>query len=161
MSDLNKRAASTPRIRASRKRKASSQVKEKVTVICAFCGGTGKDPFGIMSPLATCQVCGGQGHHTLRLPIAPCVFCRGTGVHPGLRMTCTSCDGVGMVEIPEDAVTCPCCAGTGRAADYLWPGSALSCTGCGGKGVVSARLPKSDRLRKSKLRGGEEKSGRE
>ena len=110
-----------------------------VAVACAFCSGTGRDPFGLLSPLSTCQVCGGQGQLVLRLPIAPCVFCRGTGVHPGLRMTCTTCDGVGMVEIPEGAVTCPCCAGTGRAADYLWPGSALSCTCCGGKGVVSAR----------------------
>ena len=30
-------------------------------VACAFCGGRGKDPFGIMSWLSTCCVCGGTG----------------------------------------------------------------------------------------------------
>lgn len=112
----------------------------QVEVLCAFCGGKGKDPFGIMSPLATCQVCGGTGWHILHPPTAPCAFCRSTGVHPGSRMTCTSCGGVGMVEIAEDAVSCPCCNGTGRAADfteYIWPDSPLSCGYCGGKGVVT------------------------
>ena len=28
---------------------------------CAFCKGTGKDPFNLLSELATCQVCGGKG----------------------------------------------------------------------------------------------------
>jgi DnaJ-class molecular chaperone len=109
-------------------------------VICAFCSGKGKDPFGIMSHLATCQVCGGTGRRTLRQPTAPCAFCRGTGVHPGSRNTCTTCGGVGAVEIPDDAVTCPCCGGTGRAADdanYIWPDSPLSCGCCEGKGVVA------------------------
>ena len=32
---------------------------EKVT--CSFCGGQGKDPFGILSWLSTCVVCGGRG----------------------------------------------------------------------------------------------------
>jgi len=109
-------------------------------VICAFCGGRGLDPFGIMSPLATCQVCGGTGRRTLHPPIAPCAFCRGTGVHPFSRLTCTTCGGVGTVEIPNDAVTCPCCGGSGRAADYanyIWPDSPLSCPCCGGKGVTA------------------------
>jgi len=107
-------------------------------VSCAFCGGTGRDPFGIMSPLATCQVCSGTGYRILRLPIALCPFCQGTGVFPGLRQTCTSCNGVGMVEIPVNAVTCPGCGGSGLAADHLWPDSPLSCSRCGGRGVVVA-----------------------
>ncbi|MDP2990045.1 MAG: hypothetical protein Q8O57_05715, partial [Kiritimatiellota bacterium] len=49
----------------------------------------------------------------------------------------TSCEGVGMVHIPEDAVTCPSCIGTGRAAAFIWPGSPLSCFYCRGKGLVS------------------------
>jgi DnaJ-class molecular chaperone len=55
-------------------------------------------------------------------------------------MTCTTCGGVGTVEIPADAITCPHCGGSGRAADYfghLWSDSHLSCTCCGGKGVVA------------------------
>ena len=30
-------------------------------ITCAFCKGTGKDPFDILSELAACQVCGGTG----------------------------------------------------------------------------------------------------
>lgn len=70
-----------------------------VNVTCAFCAARGRDPFGIMSQLATCQVCGGTGRRVLHQPTAPCAFCRGTGVHPGSRMTCTTCRGVGVVEI--------------------------------------------------------------
>lgn len=109
---------------------------ERVEVSCAFCGGTGRDPFGIMSPLATCQVCGGAGRRRLFQPTHRCAFCRGTGVHPGSRMTCTSCGGVGLVTAPADAVTCPGCGGSGRASDYLWPGSPLSCGLCHGKGFI-------------------------
>ena len=111
---------------------------EKTTVVtCAFCGGRGRDPFGILSPLATCQVCWKEGKHTLLLPITPCAYCQGTGVHPHSRLTCTSCKGVGMVNIPAGAITCPACFGTGRAAASIWPDSPLSCGSCRGKGMVS------------------------
>lgn len=109
-------------------------------VVCAFCRGTGKDPFGVMSPLATCQVCGGAGRLTLSLPTASCAFCQGSGVHPFSRLTCTTCNGVGRVQAPPEAVTCPCCGGSGRAADHLWPDSPLSCSCCSGKGVVAASM---------------------
>jgi DnaJ-class molecular chaperone len=114
---------------------------QTVNVSCAFCAARGVDPFGIMSRLATCQVCGGTGRHSLRQPIAPCAFCRGTGVHPGSRLTCTTCGGVGAVEIPSGAAICPCCGGTGRAAEcasYLWPDSPLSCPWCSGKGFAAS-----------------------
>ncbi len=127
----------------------------QVDVTCAFCNGTGKDPFEIMSPLATCQVCSGMGRHTLHQLTAPCAFCRGTGVHPGSRMTCTTCMGLGTVEVPADAVTCPCCGGSGRAADYVWPDSPLSCGCCRGKGVVAPEQQgsrRSDLCRKRKRR---------
>jgi len=108
-----------------------------VTVRCAFCGGAGQDPFGVMSPLSTCQVCGGQGKRFVRPPTAGCPFCGGTGVHPHSRMTCTVCGGVGTISVPEHAVDCGCCSGSGRAADSLWPDSPLPCSCCGGRGVVS------------------------
>jgi DnaJ-class molecular chaperone len=106
-------------------------------VTCAFCGGSGRDPFGIMSPLSTCQVCGGLGQRTLPVPTISCVFCRGTGVYPSLRVTCTTCMGVGRVHMPADAVPCPECGGTGRAATHRWPDSPLSCVRCRGKGVIA------------------------
>lgn len=37
----------------------------QVTVRCAFCNGTGKDPFGLLSILATCQACRGSGEVTV------------------------------------------------------------------------------------------------
>jgi len=125
------------RPRSSGKRRSSPKTRKKAVITCAFCGGAGRDPFGIMSPLAICQVCGGTGQHILHPPTAPCAFCRGTGVYPGSRMTCTTCSGVGTLEIPASAVPCPCCGGSGRAADYIWPDSPLSCSCCGGKGVVA------------------------
>lgn len=108
-----------------------------VEVICAFCRGKGIDPFGVMSPLSTCQVCGGKGVRELPAPVARCAFCRATGVYSDSRLTCTSCGGVGWVAIPEGAVTCPVCGGSGRAKDDFWPDSPLPCGHCGGKGVVA------------------------
>jgi DnaJ-class molecular chaperone len=114
-----------------------SNAQQTTVVTCAFCGGRGRDPFGLLSPLSTCQVCGSVGKHTLLLPIAVCAYCQGTGVHPHSRLTSTSCQGVGMVYVPEGAVACPACSGTGRAAASTWPGSPLSCGYCRGKGLVS------------------------
>jgi len=126
--------------RVGRKKEAQGKAGERIAVTCAFCHSKGRDPFGIISPLSTCQVCGGTGRRTLRQPTVRCAYCRGTGVHPGTRMTCTTCHGVGTVPAPADAVRCPCCGGTGWARD--WPGyicsdSSFSCPCCGGKGVVA------------------------
>lgn len=92
-------------------------VNATIEVPCAFCGGKGRDPFSIMSPMSTCQVCGGRGSRRLGLPTISCVFCRGTGVHPATRLTCTTCGGLGTVEVPAKVASCP---------------------GCGGKGVIAA-----------------------
>ena len=109
----------------------------RIEVACAFCAGTGTDPFGVMYVGSTCQVCGGAGVRRLAPPVADCAYCGRTGVFPGSRLTCTSCGGVGQVTIPEAAVTCPTCAGSGRAKDDFWPDSPLPCGVCGGKGVVA------------------------
>ena len=123
----------------AKKKRESAPRRPTVEVLCAFCNGTGQDPFGVMSKLATCQVCGGTGRVKLHPPTALCAFCRGTGVHLDSRLTCTTCDGVGTVEIPVNAVPCPDCGGTGRSADGSNQAeSALSCTRCGGKGVMAA-----------------------
>jgi RecJ-like exonuclease len=110
---------------------------QTTVVICAFCGGQGRDPFGLLSPMAACQVCGSKGKHTLLLPITACAYCRGTGVHPHSRLTCTSCRGVGKVHVLASAVTCPSCFATGRANASFWSGNPLSCGYCRGKGMVS------------------------
>lgn len=80
---------------------------------CAFCDGMGKDPFGIMSPLSNCQVCGGKGTVIIREPAVVCAFCQGTGVHRDQRLTCTACGGRGMVCVQEPTMTGIVCQGTG------------------------------------------------
>ena len=53
-------------------------------VQCAFCKGNGKDPFNLLSELATCQVCGGRGKAEVTGQEIdsglPCIKCGGKGV---------------------------------------------------------------------------------
>jgi DnaJ-class molecular chaperone len=110
--------------------------KGKAKIItCAFCQGTGKDSFGIMSPLSSCQVCGGKGLVTIREPALACAFCGGSGVHDEQRLTCTACRGKGMVSIVEPVEKCPRCQGTGMDIVINY----LPCVLCGGKGVITAK----------------------
>jgi len=104
-------------------------------ISCAFCEGTGKDPFGVMSRKSNCQVCGGKGTVTVREPAIVCAFCGGIGVHDEQRLTCTVCGGKGMVTITEPVEKCPRCLGTGMDTDIDY----LPCTLCGGKGVITTK----------------------
>jgi len=107
----------------------------KKEIKCAFCKGTGKDPFDLLSELATCQVCGGRGKVEVVEPAIKCVFCKATGVYPrNARVTCTVCNGKGSVTVKGATEECPKCKGTARAID-----SGLPCVKCGGRGVVSKR----------------------
>jgi len=100
---------------------------------CAFCKGTGKDPFELLSELSVCQVCGGRGKVEVKEPAIKCAYCKGTGVYPlGARITCTVCNGKGMVTVKGAAEECPECNGTGQAIE-----SGLPCIRCEGKAVVS------------------------
>ena len=101
-------------------------------IACAFCKGTGKDPFDLLSILAVCQVCGGKGKVEVKDPAIVCAYCKGTGVYPhGSRLTCTVCNGKGMVTVIGATKKCPKCKGTGMEIE-----SGLSCIKCMGKGVV-------------------------
>jgi DnaJ-class molecular chaperone len=101
---------------------------EKVT--CSFCGGQGQDPFGILSWLSTCVVCGGRGRVLVPVARRRCAHCRGTGAIQ--RFTCTVCHGTGFVpEYPGPTQVCPECRGSGDAA-----ASALACQTCRGRGWV-------------------------
>lgn len=111
---------------------ANSHIKGKMTLACAFCGGTGTDPFELLYHASRCQVCGGKGMVTIQEPARGCAYCRGTGVHLHRRLTCTVCDGKGMVTTKELVDTCPDCHGRGWIS-----GQYLPCLTCGGKGVVS------------------------
>ena len=107
----------------------------KIEIKCAFCKGAGKDPFDLLSELATCQVCGGKGKVEVVEPAIKCVFCKATGVYPrNARVTCTVCNGKGMVTVKGTTEECPKCKGTATTFD-----SGLPCIKCGGKGVVSKK----------------------
>ncbi|MBI4643488.1 MAG: hypothetical protein HY790_04210 [Deltaproteobacteria bacterium] len=102
-----------------------------VEVTCSFCSGRGRDPFGIMSWLSTCCVCGGRGVVQVPAPHGRCAHCRGTGAVK--TFTCTVCRGTGFVSlIPGPLRVCPECRGTGDDAS-----SALACTICRGRGWVT------------------------
>ena len=95
---------------------------------CAFCSGTGKDPFDLLSPISNCLVCNGTGKVMVEEPAKKCVFCSGTGKNPlGARVPCIVCAGKGMNRF-ENTVQCARCFGTGKATD------GLPCTRCGGQG---------------------------
>ena len=129
-----------------KKRKPSAFVKAP----CAFCNGTGKDPFGVMSHLSTCQVCAGQGEVRVRAPTAPCKFCKGSGVEPysSSRLTCSACKGKGVVTAIEDGVPCPVCDGNG--IHPVTRTMAFACDKCKGQGVVAKRAkPGSPRAKKT------------
>lgn len=103
-------------------------------VTCSFCGGKGKDPFGIMSWLSNCVVCGGRGVVLLPVSRRRCAHCQGTGAIK--TFTCTVCHGTGYVpEFPGPLKVCPECQGTGDDASF----SALACQTCRGRGWVARK----------------------
>ena len=105
-----------------------------VSITCAFCRGSGNDPFGIMSYLSTCCVCGGRGIVTTSSPYSRCAHCSGTGAVKTL--TCTACMGKGVLPITtEKTRICPVCCGSGDDQSA----SAMYCLRCRGRGYVSLK----------------------
>ena len=113
------------------------------TAKCAFCDGTGKDPFGLLSKLSTCQVCGGRGVNRVREPITTCNFCKGTGIqrYTTSRLHCSACGGKGVVAAVEPATKCERCNGTGIYPHSPAPPLSVSlpCPVCRGQGAVHPR----------------------
>jgi DnaJ-class molecular chaperone len=100
---------------------------------CAFCHGTGKDPFGIMSRLSTCCVCLGKGAVMVEAPHERCAHCSGTGAVS--RLTCTVCGGKGVLAaLKGPTQVCPECGGTGD--DHSAP--TMACLECRGRGKIPA-----------------------
>jgi len=117
--------------RATRKQPAIE--REMAEAKCAFCQGTGRDPFGVMSPLSNCSVCGGQGVVTVVKPYVTCHACDGTGVQPYTRLTCLACAGKGVISVAERTETCPVCGGAGADTENRY------CLRCHGTGVISKK----------------------
>jgi len=113
--------------------KTETVATQRASVLCAFCRGTGQDPFGIMSALSTCCVCGDTGTLSLEAPYVRCGFCHGTGVYPRSRQTCTACGGAGVIPVHEPNKTRPQWLGTGMEPQSE---AGLYCLTCHGTGVV-------------------------
>ena len=98
------------------------------TISCAYCNGTGMDPFNLLSVMSDCLVCKGLGRVEVEEPEITCVFCSGTGKNPlGARVPCIVCRGKGR-NYCESHTICDRCKGTGKWSD------GLPCTNCKGKG---------------------------
>ena len=114
---------------------AKKMTKNEVEIECAFCKGTGKDPFGILSNLSKCQVCGGSGKVRIEGPVAKCKFCGGSGVQPYTtdKLHCMACGGKGVVTKISPSKECPACEGSGLyLSEYR-----QHCPKCKGQGVVA------------------------
>ncbi len=105
------------------------------TAKCAYCDGTGKDPWGIPSPLSNCQVCKGKGVIQIDKPYETCPVCRGRGNQRNKRLTCLGCGGKGVVHIEKGMKKCPQCDGTGVTGSA---GLRNYCLKCKGKGLIRA-----------------------
>lgn len=107
-------------------------------VPCAFCKGTGKDPFELLSALSRCETCEGTGTNEVLVPFVSCGECLGTGVQPHKRLTCSACGGRGVQSVPASSKACPECAGSG-----IDPRSEihLACVPCNGSGRVTRVAP--------------------
>ena len=98
---------------------------------CGFCGGTGKDPYHLLSKLATCQVCSGRKKVVIEGNAIRCSFCRGNGRQKlDSRVTCLACKGRGMVVV-SNPQKCAACKGSGRTKE-----SKLTCLKCHGYGFI-------------------------
>ena len=79
------------------RRRAVKVEVDSVEVKCAFCQGTGRDRFPVLSPLSNCPVCNGRGVVRVREPYEKCARCEGTGLYTGSRLYCWTCRGKGVV----------------------------------------------------------------
>lgn len=136
--------AKKPRIKKPRRPKRRTKISAEelknirdkmVKVKCAFCNGTGKDPFGLLSHLSDCQVCLGKGEVEILGPVVTCNFCHGSGIQPYTtsRLHCLACGGVGVVTKITPSRKCPVCKETGIYPRRPHP---VACHICHGQGVV-------------------------
>lgn len=129
---------------------------KKGEIKCAFCNGTGKDPFELLSKLSSCQVCGGKGVVIVKEPTTKCLFCKGTGVQPYTtnRLHCSVCAGKGVITEIKPSQTCPACGGGGieprRTIDATAPFGKVPCHKCRGKGFIPVFKEKLKKGKKKK-----------
>ena len=91
---------SKPRRITAQSRGETAVEENRVRVQCAFCKGTGRDPFGL-SHLSNCVACGGKGTKLVAEPYETCGACEGTGHFYRSHMYCWTCRGKGVVPAEE------------------------------------------------------------
>lgn len=82
-------------------KKAAAKEGEWVKIPCAFCKGSGRDPFKVLSALSNCPVCGGRGEVLVKTPYETCGACVGTGVYFRSKLYCGTCGGKGVLTVRE------------------------------------------------------------
>jgi RecJ-like exonuclease len=81
------------------RKKEKKTIKERNSLVeCAFCQGTGLDPFEVPSKLSQCQTCKGRGKVHVPEPSEECPSCLGRGVYLHHRLTCSVCGGKGRIK---------------------------------------------------------------
>jgi DnaJ-class molecular chaperone len=98
----------------------------------AFCHGTGKDPFGQLYPVSTCQDCHGRIENYILTPYKTRTYCPGTGLACSTQNTCTFCKGRGFISLGNkelDGIPCQICTGNGMGAETNLPW--IPCSGLG------------------------------
>jgi len=63
------------------------------TIICAFCGGSGRHPYYFKPP---CPVCKGKGENVIVGEVQECKYCKGSGRKSTTTLTCYYCGGLGV-----------------------------------------------------------------
>ena len=114
---------------------------------CAFCGGTGRDPFEVMSKKSSCPVCKGRGEVSVQEPLVPCAYCHGTGQQPRTRLSCPACQGKGVVHLAGPTTECPNCEGAGKE-----PKTNMPCWVCKGAGLIAKDSTVAQRIMKNPKR---------
>ena len=110
------------------------------TITCAFCGGTGRDPYRVLSRVSVCPVCKGHKTVEVKTPVVGCLYCKGTGRQRHTRLTCSACRGAGVITLPGPTAACPQCGGGGREHE-----ADLPCSLCRGAGLVATRASQSSK----------------
>ena len=93
--------------RRSRRTPVAEAELNLVEIKCAFCQGTGRDPFHVMSHLSNCPVCGGKKTVKVREPYETCGTCEGTGQYVNSKMYCWACRGKGVIPIKQEPQPSP------------------------------------------------------
>ena len=118
-----------------RKPREHAVAADKTTTIkCAFCSGTGREPYRILSRISDCPVCKGHKAVEVKTPVVACLYCKGTGRQRHTRLTCSACRGAGVITLPGPTAACPQCRGGGRERE-----TDLPCSLCKGAGLVAKR----------------------